>query len=60
MFKDLNLDSPVFKLLTTLTHYLVLSLIYIVCCIPIVTIGAASTAFYITHHKVIENDEGYV
>ena len=60
MFKNLNLDSPMFRFLTTLTHYLVLSLVYIVSCIPIITIGAASTACYITHHKVIENDEGYV
>lgn len=60
MFGFLNIDGPFFKLLTKITNYLILAVTYVVCCIPIITVGAASTAMYITHHKVIENGEGYV
>ena len=60
MFKFLNIDSPFYRLLSNITNYMILGVIYIISCIPVITIGAASTACYITHHKVIENDEGYV
>lgn len=60
MFKFLNLDSPFYRFLAKLTNYMILGVTYVISCIPIITIGAASTACYITHHKVIENDQGYV
>ena len=37
-----------------------LCLLFFLCCIPIFTIGASTTALYYTMLKVIENDRGYV
>ncbi len=38
----------------------VLSLLWLVFCLPIVTIGASTTALYYTVHKVIMQDRGYL
>ena len=39
---------------------ILLSLLFLLCCIPIFTIGAAITSLYYTMLKVIENDRGYI
>ena len=39
---------------------LVLGLLFLVCSIPIVTIGASATALYYAYDKVIRREEGYV
>lgn len=39
-----SLDSPVFRFLTKLGTLIMLSLCWLVCCIPLVTIGAATAA----------------
>jgi len=36
------------------------SILWIICCIPIVTIGASTTALYYTVNKVIKKDRGYI
>lgn len=36
-----------------------LTIYWLVCCIPVFTIGAATTALYYTMQKVIKNDRGY-
>lgn len=60
MFGLLNVDSPFYRGLNKITNYLILAVIYFFSCVPIITIGAASTALYSTHHKVLQNDDGYV
>lgn len=37
-----------------------LSLIYVVFCVPLVTIGAATTSLYYVSAKVLRKDRGYV
>ena len=39
-----NLDSPVMRFLTKVADLIILNILFLICCIPIVTIGAASTA----------------
>ena len=39
---------------------IILSLLFLLCCIPIFTIGASITSLYYTMLKVIENDRGYI
>ena len=39
---------------------ILLSLLFLLCCIPIFTIGASITSLYYTMLKVIENDRGYI
>lgn len=49
-----NLDSPVMQFLTGLADLMILNLLYLIFCIPIVTIGAATTALYrvmLNHEK---------
>lgn len=55
-----NLDNPVFTFLGKLFDILVLGLVYLVCCIPVITIGPATTALYYTIVKVIRRDRGYL
>ena len=60
MFSFLNIDSPFYKTLGKITNYLILGVVWLIACIPIVTIGPACTALYATHHKVIKNGNGYI
>lgn len=41
-----SLDSPVMNFLNNLADMILLNIIYLICCIPVVTIGAATTALY--------------
>lgn len=55
-----NMDNPIFTFMSKVFDVLVLSFIYILCCIPIITIGTATTACYYTMVKVIRKNRGYV
>lgn len=55
-----NLDNPIFTFLGKLFDIMVLSLVYIICCIPVITIGSATTALYYTIVKVIRKNRGYL
>ena len=52
----LNLNSPVFQFLAKVTDLLILNLLWLICCIPIITIGPATTAMYYVATKIL-NDE---
>lgn len=53
-----NLESPVVRSVTRVGDLAVLSLMWFVGCIPVVTIGASSTAMYSAIHKVFTQKEG--
>lgn len=55
-----NTDNRVMKALSKLFDIGYLSIVFILFCIPVVTIGAAFTALYYTTVKVIRRDRGYV
>lgn len=55
-----NLDNPIFTFLGKVFDIMMLSFIYIICCIPIITIGPATTALYYTIVKVIRKNRGYI
>ncbi len=50
-------DSPLMNFLAKATDLVLLNLIYLLCCIPIITIGASTTALYASINK-LQNDEG--
>ena len=54
----LNLESPVVRSVTRVGDLAVLSLMWFVGCIPVVTIGASNTAMYSAIHKVFSQKEG--
>jgi uncharacterized membrane protein YesL len=55
-----NTDSPIFSILSKVSDMLFISITFIFLCIPIVTIGPASTALYYTIVKVIRRERGYI
>lgn len=58
--KLFNLDSGIMRGLTKITDCICLSVMFVISCIPIVTIGAAASALYYTVYKVLKNDRGYI
>lgn len=44
--KLFNLESPLMRALARIGDLIILNFVWIICCIPIVTIGAATTAMY--------------
>lgn len=57
MFKA---DNPVIVFLNKLTDIVILNLFFIILCIPVVTIGAATTALYYVCVKMVKNEESYI
>jgi uncharacterized membrane protein YesL len=55
-----NFDNPVFVFLGKLCDVIFLSLIWLIVCIPIFTIGPANTALYYAVVKVIRRERGYI
>lgn len=55
-----NADNPIMKALSKLFDIGWLSILYLVFCVPIVTIGPATTALYYTAIKVLRRERGYV
>ena len=55
-----NYDNIIFRLLSKIADCVCLSMIFIVSCIPIITIGTAWSALYYTTQKVIKREEGYL
>lgn len=55
-----NSDSKLMKGLSKLFDIGYLSIVFVLFCLPVVTIGAALTSLYYTTVKVIRRDRGYV
>ncbi len=60
MERFLGIDSPVMRALSIAADLAVLNLLWLVCCIPLVTIGASTTAMYSVALKLAKGDDGYV
>ena len=54
-----NWDNIVFQILGKLVDCVWVSILWVICCIPVFTIGASTTALYYTVHKSIRGDRGY-
>ncbi|MBQ7066209.1 MAG: YesL family protein [Lachnospiraceae bacterium] len=55
-----NLDGPVMTFLNKAADLVILNVLYLVCCIPVFTIGAATTALYYVSLRMAKEEEGYV
>ena len=55
MGKLFDLDSPFMNVMNKLSDLIIINVIYIICCIPVFTIGAATTALYYTTLKIVED-----
>ena len=60
MGKLFNLDGSFMGFLGRVADLLILNLIFVVTCIPIVTIGPALTALYSVTLKMVKNEDSYI
>jgi uncharacterized membrane protein YesL len=52
-----NVNSPFWRFMDTLVRFTELNLVYLLCCIPIVTIGTSSAALYSTLFQYDQHDD---
>lgn len=55
-----NYDNKFFQFMGKAVDCFYISILWLIFCIPIVTIGASTTALYETTHKVLRRSRGYV
>lgn len=60
MGRFFDIDSPVMRFLGRVADLMILNLVTLVCCIPIVTIGASLTAMHYVLLKMVRNEENYI
>ncbi len=53
-------DGPVYEVITKFTNMVLLSLCWLLCSLPIVTLGASTAALYAECFKMLRNEEGHV
>lgn len=55
-----NMDNPLWRGLGRLADLMILNIVFIICCIPIFTIGASLTALNYVTLKMHDGEEGYI
>ncbi len=60
MGKILDMDSPLIRVLNRVADLMILNFLMIICCIPIITAGAAFTGMYYVLLKIVRGEEGYL
>jgi uncharacterized membrane protein YesL len=55
-----NLENPVFVTLSRIFDLIFISIVYLLVCLPVITIGPANTALYYAVVKVIRKERGYL
>lgn len=53
-------DNVVMRALSRICDFLLLNILWVVCSIPLFTIGASTTALYTVMLKIVKNEEGYI
>ena len=56
----LNPEGPVMQFITKVTYSAYLNILWFLCCIPIFTIGASTTALFYVTLKMAKNEEGNI
>lgn len=56
----LSLDNGVMQLLGRVADCMILNLVFVACCLPVVTIGASVTAVYYVTLKLCDGEDGYI
>ncbi len=55
----LNFDGPLMSGLTKVMTLIMINSVWVILCLPVITAGPATTAFYYTIHKNIKYNRGY-
>ena len=53
-------EGLVYKTVNKIVDLILLNVVYMATCIPVLTVGAASTALYTVTLKMCKNEEGYI
>ena len=60
MKKFFSIDSPFMVFLSNLTDVIILNVLFLICSIPIITIGPAFTAMHYVTLKMVRREDGYI
>lgn len=60
MQRILRHDGPLMSFITKITYSAYLNILWLLCCLPIVTAGASTTALFYVSLKVAKNEEGSI
>lgn len=60
MGKIFDLDSPFMRILNRVGDLMIMNFLVIICCIPIITVGASYTAMHYVFLKMVRDEEGYL
>ncbi len=60
MSEFFNPDSSVMRFITKIASSVYLNILWFVCCLPVVTIGASTTALFYVTLKMAKNEEGNI
>lgn len=60
MGKIFDYENKFFQALEGITNIVILNFLFIICCIPVVTIGASVTATYSVAMSIVEDREPYI
>jgi len=56
----LNPEGPVMMFITKIVYSVYLNILWFVCCLPIFTAGASTTALFYVSLKIVKNEEGNI
>lgn len=54
------MDGKGFRFFSTASELVILNLLWLICCIPLVTVGAATTALYTVIIRMVKNEDSYL
>lgn len=60
MGRFFDLESPLMRFLNLVGDLMILNFLMVLCCIPIITIGAAFTGMHYVLLKIVRGEEGYL
>lgn len=60
MGRFFDMESPIMRALNRVADMMILNLLMIVCCLPVITIGASVTAMHYVILKMVRGEEGYL
>lgn len=60
MNRFFSMDNKFFTIMNRVADLIILNLLFLVCSLPVVTIGASATALYYVALKMVRNEESYI
>lgn len=55
-----NLDGPILQFINKIVYSVYLNILWFLCCIPVITVGASTTALFYVTLKISKNEEGNI